>query len=363
LKSFAIRACPALVALATVACGAPSSNSTDGAVAGGDAHDDALRGDGSTSGGRVAILVEPNGNNASELIAAVNGATSSVYMTMYQIDRSDLLAALVARKSAGLDVQVILDGSTTNKAGNTAAYNQLSAAGVSVVWSNPAFNFTHEKCVVIDGAYAWIMTMNANISSARSNREYLAIDTDPGDVAEATAVFHADHASQSIVPTGNLVVANANARPKLVQLIGTATVALDLEGEEFSDTYSTGVANAVAQAAQRGVAVRVVIAKDNSPLPSQTQAIATVKQAGAKVVVSGPTSGSGSSTNPYIHAKAIVVDCNSAGSCARGFVGSENFSGGSLGYNRELGVIFDDPVELAKVEAAIASDFARGVPQ
>ena len=57
-----------------------------------------------------------------------------------------------------------------------------------------------------------------------------------------------------------------------------------------------------------------------------------------------------------------MVDCVS-GTCAQGFVGSENFSGGSLGYNRELGVIFDVPAELSKVETAIATDFAHGTAQ
>jgi phosphatidylserine/phosphatidylglycerophosphate/cardiolipin synthase-like enzyme len=79
-------------------------------------------------------------------------------------------------------------------------------------------------------------------------------------------------------------------------------------------------------------------------------------------VMAGPTSNDGTSTNPYIHAKAIVVDC-AAGTCARGFVGSENFSAGSVGYNRELGVIFDSASELAKVETAIDTDFAAGVAQ
>jgi phosphatidylserine/phosphatidylglycerophosphate/cardiolipin synthase-like enzyme len=207
--------------------------------------------------------------------------------------------------------------------------------------------------VIIDGATAWIMTMNLNTSSPATNREYLAIDTDPGDVAEATAIFQADHAMQSITPSGALVVAPVNARQDLVALIASATQTLDVEGEEFSDTYSTGVVNAVASAAARGVAVRVVIANGGYDATSVNR----VKAQGAKVVMTGPSSGNGTQTNPYIHAKAIVADG------ARAFVGSENFSGGSLGYNRELGVIFDAPAEVAKVAAAIDTDFGNGTPQ
>jgi phosphatidylserine/phosphatidylglycerophosphate/cardiolipin synthase-like enzyme len=87
-----------------------------------------------------------------------------------------------------------------------------------------------------------------------------------------------------------------------------------------------------------------------------------VKTAGGKVVVTGPASGAGTKTDPYIHAKAIVIDCSGT-TCARGYIGSENFSAGSLGYNRELGVIFTQAPELAKVEAAISTDFAAGTAQ
>ena len=45
------------------------------------------------------------------------------------------------------------------------------------------------------------------------------------------------------------------------------------------------------------------------------------------------------------------------------FVGSENFSAGSLGYNRELGVIFDDASEVAKVKSTIDTDFGKGTAQ
>ena len=210
---------------------------------------------------------------------------------------------------------------------------------MNVVWSTTAFTYTHEKTVIIDGHVAWIMTMNANTSSPKDNREYLAIDTDAADVAEATAIFKADHAQQSITPTGTLVVANTNARPDLVALSDGANSTLDVEVEEFSDTYSTGVVNAVVRAAKRGVKVRVVIANADDQL-GDAAAITSVKGAGGKVVMTGPTSGNGTASNPYIHAKAIIVDCAGT-SCTRGFVGSENFSAGSLGYNRELGVTSD----------------------
>jgi phosphatidylserine/phosphatidylglycerophosphate/cardiolipin synthase-like enzyme len=354
---------------AFAACAAPGDSVVDGHPGSGSGADakpgtpDAKPGspDGPTGSSNVTVIVEPNGQSGNELLAAINGASSSIYMTMYEIDDSRIISALVARKKAGLDVQAILDGSSTTMGWNKTAHDDLLAAGVSVVWSSSAFNYTHEKTFIIDGSEAWIMTMNCNTSSPKDNREYLARDTNAADIAEATAIFKADHAHQSITPSGALVVAPTNARPDLVALVDSSTSTVDIEDEEFSDTYSTGVVNAVVRAAKRGVAVRVVIANQTLNAAMQ-QANSSVKTAGGRIVMTGPTSGNGTPSDPYIHAKAIVVDCSGT-TCARGFVGSENLTAGSLGYNRELGVELSDPTELAKIETAIDTDFANGKAQ
>ena len=341
-----------VVAVALAACNSPSNTTGDG---GGD-DAPAMTADANVKGTTaITIIVEPDGQDAQQLITAINAATTSINMTMYEISHSGIIAALVARAKAHVNVRVVLDGSSNNKSFNTPAHDMLVAAGAKVVWSNPAFTYTHEKAIMIDGTSAWIMTMNATGSAPTENREYLALDTDAADVAEADAVFEADFALHTIAPSGALVVANANARPDLVALINASTTTLDVEGEEFSDTYTGGIVDSVTTAAHRGVKVRVIIGNSSPDAAS----IARVKQAGAKVVVTGPMSGSGTMSNPYIHSKAIVIDCVGT-TCARGFVGSENFSAGSLGYNRELGVIFSTAAELAKVETAINTDFAAG---
>ena len=317
----------------------------------------------------LKILVEPNGNRASELVSAINAATKSVHVTIYLLDDKNVISALEARSKAGIDVRVILNNfaNQPNSGSNTTVYNELMAAGVKVILSDASrFTFTHEKCVIIDGTTAWIMTMNLETSSSAYNREYVGIDSEPADVAEAEAIFEADYADQAITATGPLVVAPQapnNARSALTSLIASATKTLDIEAEEFSDFGSSGsgVTEAVVAAAQRGVKVRLVLAQGNAS-STQMQAVGNVKSAGASVVVSGGTSGSSTATNPYIHAKAIVVDCTSSG-CPRGYIGSENFTGGSLGYNREVGLIVTNAAQLAPVEAAIASDFAAGTPQ
>ncbi len=350
-------ACVASVASSGAACSSSHGSGSDSGPGGTDAT--SATADANVAGSSaITIIVEPDGNDASQLVSAINAATTSIDVTMYEMSNNTIITALANRAKAHVTVRVVLDGSSINKSFNTPAKNTLTTAGAAVVWSNPSFTYTHEKCVILDSSQAWIMTMNATGSAPSGNREYLAIDTDAADIAEAKAVFEADFALNAITPTGALVVANSNARADLVALINASTTTLDLEGEELSDLTTGGIVDSLATAAHRGVAVRVIIGNSS---PNAT-AIARVKTAGGKVVVTGPMSGSGTMTNPYIHAKAIVIDCIGT-QCAKGYVGSENFSANSLGYNRELGVIFSSAAELAKVETAITTDFAKGVAQ
>jgi phosphatidylserine/phosphatidylglycerophosphate/cardiolipin synthase-like enzyme len=309
----------------------------------GAAHDSAAQQDSAplpTAG--ITIIVEPS-DNATGLVNAIKGATSSVHMTMYLISSTPIINALINAKSAGRDVKVVLNETfpTGTTSSNASVFTQLQNAGISVKWAPSTFTLTHEKCVIIDGKTAWIMTMNATASSATDNREYLAVDTIAADVAEAEAIFEADYAGSSITPTGSLVVSPTNARTLLVALASSATSTIDMEAEELSDTQ---VVSAMASAAGRGVTVKIVLS-DGTPSSAQSTAVTQLKNAGAHLV---------SVSSPYIHAKSMVVDGTKA------YVGSMNFTTASLVYNRELGVIFSIASEVQKVLTTTRSDFLAG---
>jgi phosphatidylserine/phosphatidylglycerophosphate/cardiolipin synthase-like enzyme len=319
-----------------------------------------------TGSSDITVYVTPDPGIIAQMVTAIEGATTSVHMTMYILDNTKIVAALVAAKKAGRDVRVVMNQtfpSGTNES-NPATYTTLTAAGIGVVWRNgppgaTSGAYTHEKTFVVDGKQAWIMTLNLDASSAEYNREYVVVDNVAADVTEADTIFLADYAGTASTAGSPLVVSPVNSRAAMVALIAAATKTVDVEDEEFSDT---SVVSALVAARKRNVAVRVVLAND-TPTTAQTSAIATVKAAGGKVVVSGGTSGGSTASNPYIHAKAILIDCNGTTTCTSGFVGSENITAGSLGYNRELGLIIENPTELAKVETAIDADFAAGTPQ
>jgi phosphatidylserine/phosphatidylglycerophosphate/cardiolipin synthase-like enzyme len=315
------------------ACAAPAGDEP--------AHDDALQAE---SSAHVRVIVEP-GDGGAALLAAISGATASIHVTMYLLTDSRIVSALIARHKAGVDVKVVLNKIIHGGGGpvipNQKTFDALSAAGVPVVWAPATFLATHEKAFVLDGATAWIMTMNAATTSLTKNREYLAVDTAAADVAEAEAQFAADFAGQPFAPSGSLVVAPVNAREKLLALVSGASATLDVEAEELSDKAMTG---ALCDATGRGVVARVVLST-RSASAAQKQAIVDLKGCGVTVV---------GLSHPYVHAKAIVADGK------RAYVGSANLSLDSLDHNRELGLVTAERAAVAPVAATVASDIAAG---
>jgi predicted component of type VI protein secretion system len=69
------------------------------------------------------VILPDQGENA--IYNFVNSATSSVNVTIYELNDTTLVNDLVAREKAGVDVRVILD--QAEKSYNTAAYNALTA--------------------------------------------------------------------------------------------------------------------------------------------------------------------------------------------------------------------------------------------
>jgi cardiolipin synthase A/B len=289
----------------------------------------------------ISIIVEPS-DSGTALVNAIKNATTSVHMVMYLLTADKITNALISAKNAGREVKVILNQTfPTGGDSNQTAYNTLTSAGIQVRWAPSTFSLTHEKCVIIDGQAAWIMTMNATDSGLSGNREFIAIDTDADDVAEAEAIFQADFASTPITPSGKLLVAPVNARDRLVALIASAQSTIEMEAEALSDAAIVG---RLANAAGNGVTVKIVLA-DDVPSTDEAAARTQLKAAGVQMVTL---------SNPYIHAKSMVVDSTTA------YVGSINYTTGSMTYNREVGVIFTTASEVQKVLTTTRTDFSHG---
>jgi Putative Ig domain/PLD-like domain len=273
----------------------------------------------------------------------VNTATSSIDVTIYELNDLTLENELVAKEKAGVTVRVILD--QAQKTYNTPAYNVLTAGGVGVVYSSTSFTYTHQKTITVNNDESYISTGNFDNTYYATSRDYGVFDTDITDVNAIVAVFNADYAHTSITPSDgdDLIWSPTDSQTQLLALINGAQHSLDIEQEEFSDTT---LVNAIVAREKAGVTVRVVI-EDPSDYTSELNDV---------TAAGGTVTGYSSSTGFYIHAKTVIADYGY--STAKAYMGSENFSSGSLNDNRELGIITTDTSIISGLETTFDGDFS-----
>jgi len=292
-----------------------------------------------------ALIIEPSAS-FSPVYSVIDHARHSIDVTMYEFADTTAEGDLAAAAKRGVQVQVILDQREASE--NQAAYKYFGAHGIKVVWSSSAYQYTHQKTLIIDGSEAVIMTANLTSQYYATSRDFAVTDTSRSDVAAITAVFNADFAHRSVTPGdgADLVWSPTDSQGKLLGLINGATKSLRIYSEEMGDTV---VENALIAAAKRGVDVQVCGENENGEYNS---AYGRLAKAGVHISYYDSPSGF------YIHGKVIEADFGT--SHARAFIGSENFSSTSLNRNRELGLITSAPAILSAIASTFAGDFQRG---
>ena len=297
----------------------------------------------------VRVFVEPN-SGESPITNAIRGAQKSVWLEIYLLTDRNVISALEEAANRGIDVRVMLEPHPVGGgASPSRTIDQLRAAGIKAQPSDPGFTLTHEKGLIIDGNTVFIMTSNftrsalggTSGSNGFANREYDIIDTNPQDVQAVSAIFQADwdHTNAQFNDS-NLVVSPVNSRNDFMSLINSAHHTLLIEAEEM---YDSNIEQAIANAAQRGVQVEIILpAPSGSFGDSNSQGISVIKQGGVQVR---------EDPRLYMHAKIIVVDGKMA------FVGSENISTQSLDQNRELGIIVSDAGVLNTLQQTFQEDW------
>ncbi|MFD4509545.1 phospholipase D-like domain-containing protein [Streptomyces sp. NPDC058457] len=279
----------------------------------------------------------------------INSATSSLDMTMYELEDTTAVNDLIALKNKGVTVRVVLD--QAHKSANNSAYTSLTNAGVGVAWSSTSFVYTHQKTITVDATKSLVLTGNLTSQYYSTGRDYGVFTDDTRDVAAIEKVFNADYAGTSITPTDgdHLLWSPTDSRSRLLTVINAATKTLDVEELEFSDST---VVNAIVARAKAGVKVRVVL---ETPADYSSE-VSSIKSAGGTVVGYSDPNGF------YIHAKAMVADYGL--STQEVEAGSMNISSNSLSNNRELGIILTGTgvaqSVATTVETTFNSDYSGG---
>ncbi len=102
---------------------------------------------------------------------------------------------------------------------------------------------------------------------------------------------------------------------------------------------------ALEQAPSRGVTVRLIVSNDSEENDRGREERARLAARGVQVRLA---------RGLYIHAKMVLVDGK------RAFVGSQNFTTASLDLNRELGILLNDRITIARLARTFEEDFRAG---
>jgi cardiolipin synthase A/B len=293
----------------------------------------------------LSLLVEPQAGY-TPLYTFMSSARQSLDMTMYELSDPAADQVLIADHQRGVRVRVLLDKDFSGGTVNQPAFSTLTAAGVSVAWTNDSEIF-HQKTITVDDATSAIMTGNLTSKYYATTRDFVVMDTQGPDVAAIESTFTADWAGAkpAPAPSGTDLVWSPGSEPALAALLTSAAHSLVVENEEMD---SSTIEAALESDARRGVDVTVVMTTDSD----WDSAFAQLESAGVHVVLYPDTSSA-----LYIHAKAIDVDS------AKAFLGSENFSTASLDYNRELGLLTSSAGVLGPLNSTLASDIAGAQAQ
>jgi phosphatidylserine/phosphatidylglycerophosphate/cardiolipin synthase-like enzyme len=163
------------------------------------------------AGSPVEIAFAPTDGVENRIIAALNSANESIKVAMFTFTSAPIAQALIAAKSRGVKVEVLLDG--TADGSQFSQRDPLCAAGVTVrveTWASKL----HDKYAVVDAGSAsdpLILTGSTNwtANAVTANDENLLIVHDAGLANGFSSDF--DRLRAGIAPGG--FVCNAGPSP------------------------------------------------------------------------------------------------------------------------------------------------------
>jgi len=203
------------------------------------------------------LIVEPD-DGLDPVREFINSAQNSLLIKQFTFTEPSLVAAVIDRKNAGVDVRVQLNAARSGgDRANDETYEQFQNAGIAVQWANPKFYVTHEKSIVVDEKVALVATFNLMEKYFTLTRDYGVITDNPYHVAQIVEVFNADweHRDWDCSAYEGLLWSNSNSRYHMAQFIDSATERLDVQHPKYVDAV---ILERLASAADRGVKVHVL---------------------------------------------------------------------------------------------------------
>ncbi|MGC1452310.1 MAG: phospholipase D-like domain-containing protein [Candidatus Sulfotelmatobacter sp.] len=297
-----------------------------------------------------SLIVMPD-DSAKPILDAVNGAKKSLRVKMFLFSDPELLQAVIAAKRRGVSVRIMLNPARRDgESENQASRKKLEAGGVEVIDSNPDYDVTHEKSMVVDDETAFVKSLNWDTKNLTETRDYAIITAHPHEVAEIRECFEADWARKPFRgdEKSHLIWCGGNGRERIAQFIDGAKQSLFLQNERYQDAV---IIEHLVRAARRGVKIHVMARP-----PHKLKKEKLVESVGGLRIMEDVGIKIHKLKHLKLHAKMLLADH------ARAIVGSINLAPGSFDSRRELAIEVQDEDVIERLSKTAHHDWQNSHP-
>ncbi|HXW63075.1 MAG TPA: phospholipase D-like domain-containing protein [Candidatus Acidoferrales bacterium] len=296
------------------------------------------------------LLVMPD-DTAKPVVEAIRGAKKSIRVKMFLFSHSELVDALIEAKKRGVHVRVMLNPARrSGESENAATHKKLKAAGIDVIDTNPDFDVTHEKSMVVDDEVAYIKSFNWDLKNLTETRDYAVVTTHPPEVAEVIKCFDADWVRKpfKVGSDALLIWCNANGRERIARFIDEAKHTLFAQNERYQDSV---IIERLVRAKERGVKVHVMARPPHKlkkeKLTEGVGGLRILDDVGIKVH---------KLKHLKLHGKMLLADHS------RAIIGSINLAPGSFDSRRELAIEVHSPEVVERLRDIAHHDWKHSHP-
>lgn len=294
-----------------------------------------------------SLIVLPD-DTAQPILDAISKATSSIRVKMFMFSDPSLMNATVSAQKRGVKVRVMLNPARrSGEKENDASRKTLTDAGVEVIDSNPAFDLTHEKSMVIDDSTAFIQSLNWETRNITETRDYAVVTTHKHEVGEIMACFDADWAREPF-DTGeksHLIWCTGNGRRRIGQFIDEAKHTLWVQNERYQDPV---IIEHLVRANRRGVKIHVLARP-----PHKLKKAKLVEAVGGMRIMQDVGVKVHKLKGLKLHAKLLFADDLKA------IIGSINLAPGSFDSRRELAIEVCDEQIAGRLKHVVQKDWGN----
>jgi phosphatidylserine/phosphatidylglycerophosphate/cardiolipin synthase-like enzyme len=296
------------------------------------------------------LIVLPD-DSAQPLLDAINGAKSTLRVKMFVFSDISLLDAVIAAHRRGVKARVMLNPERRDgQKENGEIREKLVAAGVDVQDSNPCFDVTHEKSMVIDDETAFIESLNWEPRNLTETRDYAVVTKHKHEVEEVMRGFDADWNRTDFVSSdeSHLIWCIGNGRQRMCEFIDKAKHTLWLQNERYQDPV---VIEHLVHAHTRGVKIHVMARPPHKlkkeKLVEGVSGLRILEDLGVPIH---------KLKHIKLHGKVMLADDK------RAIVGSINIAPGSFDSRRELAIEVDDDHIIHRIRKTLEHDWGNSRP-